>query len=109
MQDLQRLRAAAYRESAEYSDVSGQLQRLVVEFRAGELVVRALYRRTEGPSPGTKARAREVQELTGAGLQDALKALESESKCVGTSGFTTREDVLLATASPDADKLVKKA
>jgi hypothetical protein len=89
--------------------VSGQVQRLVVEFGVGELVVRTLYRRTEGPNPGTKARAREVQELTRAGLQDALKALEDESECVGTSGFTTREDVLLATASPNAHKLVKKA
>jgi hypothetical protein len=40
------------------------LQRLVLDFRSGELVVRTLYRRTDGPNPGTKARAREVQELT---------------------------------------------
>jgi hypothetical protein len=89
--------------------VSGQLQRLVVEFRAGELVVHTLYRRTDGPNPGTKARAREVRELTWAGLQDVLMALEDGAECVGSSGFTTREDVLLATTSPDADKLVKKA
>ena len=44
--------------------MSSQLHRLVVEFRAGELVVRTLYRRADGPNPGTKARAREVQELT---------------------------------------------
>jgi hypothetical protein len=76
--------------------MSGQLQRLVVEFRTGELHMHALYRRgADGPNLGTKARAREVQELTRTGLQDALEALEDGAECVGTSGFTTREDVLL--------------
>jgi hypothetical protein len=82
--------------------MSGQLQRLVVEFRAGEVVIRTLYRTKTGPNPGTKARAREVRELTRTGLQDALEALEDGAECVGTSGFTTREDVLLATTSPSA-------
>jgi hypothetical protein len=85
------------------------LQRLVLDFRSGELVVRCLYRRTDGPNPGTKSRAREVTELTRTGLQDALEALEGETECVGTSGFTTREDVLLATASSSEAKLVKGA
>jgi hypothetical protein len=37
--------------------MSGQLQRLVVEFRASELIVRTLYRQTNGPNPGTKGGA----------------------------------------------------
>ena len=86
------------------------LQRLTITFRPGELLMHALYRRgADGPNPGTRARAREVQKLTRTGLQDALEALEGGAECVGTSGFTTREDVLLTTASPDADELVKKA
>jgi hypothetical protein len=44
------------------------LQRLVLDFRTDELVVKALYR-TEGESgPNTKARRREVQALTREGL-----------------------------------------
>jgi hypothetical protein len=53
--------------------MSSQLQRLVVEFQESEFVVRTLYRRTDGPNPGMKARAREVQELTRTGLQDAWR------------------------------------
>jgi hypothetical protein len=85
------------------------LQRLVLDFRTGELVVRCLYRSQDGPNPGTKARAREVAELARSGLQEALEVLEAGAECVGTSGFTTREDVLLTTTSPDAAKLVKGA
>jgi hypothetical protein len=88
------------------------LQRLVLDFRSGELVARVLYRSSlGGPNAGTKARAREVTELTRSGLRDALEVLDGEAgaECVGTSGFTTREDVLLATASPDKAKLVKGA
>ncbi len=91
------------------------LQRLVLDFRsdAGEIVVRALYRRSlqDGPNPGTKARRREVAALARTGLTQALEALDSEAgvEVVGTSGFTQREDVLLAATSPDANKLVKGA
>ena len=85
------------------------LQRLVLTFKPDGVEVRALYRNMNGPNPGTKARAREVQELARTGLQDALEALEGGAECIGTSGFTTREDVLLATTSPDADKIVKGA
>jgi hypothetical protein len=85
------------------------LQRLVLDFRRGEPVVRCLYRSEDGPNPGTKARAREVTDLVRTGLEQALRNLEGGAECVGTSGFTTREDVLLTTASPDADKLVKGA
>jgi hypothetical protein len=85
------------------------LQRLVLDYRSGELVVRCLYRSQAGPNPGTKARARVVARLVRTGLQDALGALEAGAECVGTSGFATREDVLLTTTSPDAAKLVKGA
>ena len=78
------------------------LQRIVLDFRSGELVVRCLYKTQDGPSPGTKARTREVAELARDGLAQALEALEGDAECVGTSGFTQREDVLLATASPAA-------
>ena len=85
------------------------LQRLVLTFKPEEMIIHALYRRgADGPNPGTKRRAREVTELTRTGLQDALEALEGGAECVGTSGFTQREDVLLATTSPDADMLVKE-
>jgi hypothetical protein len=87
--------------------VSEDLQRLVLDYRSGELVVRCLYRSRDGAGPSTKARAREVTELVRTGLQGALEALEAGAECVGTSGFTTREDVLLATASPAKAKLVK--
>jgi hypothetical protein len=81
-----------------------QLQRLVLDYRSGELVIRCLYRRSleDAPGPSTKRREREVAELTREGLSTALEALEGGAECVGTSGFTAREDVLLATTSPDA-------
>jgi len=85
------------------------LQRLVLNFTREGIEVRTLYRSEDGPNPGTKARTRIVSELARIGLQDALEALEDGAECVGTSGFTTREDVLLATISPDADKLAKGA
>jgi len=34
------------------------LQRLVLDYRTGELVVRVLYGSKDGPNPGTKARRR---------------------------------------------------
>jgi hypothetical protein len=81
------------------------LQRLVLDFRSGELVTRVLYRSSlAGPGPNTKARRREVEQLVREGLHQALASLESEAgaECIGTSGFTTREDTLLATTSPAA-------
>jgi hypothetical protein len=76
-----------------------QLQRLVLEFKADELVVRTLYRSSlDGPSTGTKARTREVTELTREGLRRALASLEVDAALVGCSGFTQREDVLLVDA-----------
>jgi hypothetical protein len=84
------------------------LQRLVIETKPEELVIRVLYRCQDGPNPGTKARQRDVTELARDGLTRALEGLEAGAECAGTSGFTTREDVLLATTSPNADKLVKE-
>jgi hypothetical protein len=72
-----------------------ELKRLVLDFRTGELVVRCLYRSSSGPRPGTKGRMKEVASLTRTGLEQALEPLEAGAECVGTSGFTTREDVLL--------------
>ncbi len=85
------------------------LQHLIITFKPEELVMHALYRSQGGPNPGTKARTREVTELARSGLTQALEALEGGAECVGTSGSTTREDILVATTSPDADKLVKGA
>jgi hypothetical protein len=87
------------------------LQRLVLNYRKepSELVVRCLYGTQDGPNPGTKSRRREVTDLARIGLTQALKALEGRVDVVGTSGFTRRENVLLATTSPDADKPMKGA
>jgi hypothetical protein len=83
------------------------LQRLIITFKPEEIVLHALYRTQGGPSPGTKARTREVTELAKSGLREALKALEGGAECVGSSGFTTREDVLLATTAPKAAQRAK--
>jgi hypothetical protein len=84
------------------------LQRLALDFRTGGLVVHCLYH-TEGEGgPNTKARRREVMEIFREGLGAALEALEEHVDVVGTSGFTTREDVLLATTSPVSEKPMKK-
>jgi len=72
------------------------LQRLVLDFRTEELVVHVLYRTQDGPNPGTKARAREVSELVRSGLEDALEGLQGDVAMVGTSGFTQREDIMVA-------------
>jgi hypothetical protein len=89
------------------------LQRLVLDYRTGELVVRCLYRSSlDGPNPGTKARGKEVSKLVRSGLEGALEALEGDVTMCGTSGYTTREDVLLATTSSPTvtkAKLVKGA
>ncbi len=43
--------------------MSGQLQRLVIDFNAEELVVRCLYRSSSGPRPNTNARRREAEKV----------------------------------------------
>jgi hypothetical protein len=89
-----------------------QLQRLVITFKPEETVMHALYRTQDGPSPNTKGRRREVTDLTREGLRQALASLEGRVDVVGTSGFTTREDIVLCTAKGvaqlDEHKTVKK-
>jgi hypothetical protein len=74
------------------------LQRLALDFRGGEIVVRCLYRRSleDAPGPSTKRREREVAELTREGLREALRALEGRVDVVGTSGYSVREDIMVA-------------
>jgi hypothetical protein len=87
-----------------------KLQRLVLDYRSGELVVRCLYRRSleDAPGPSTKRREREVAELTREGLSTALEALEGRVHVVGTSGYSVRED-LLSVALPRPDELREAA
>jgi hypothetical protein len=84
------------------------LQRLVLDFRTGELVVLCLYCSKGDSNPGTKGRRREVLDLTRGGLSAVLEALDGRVDVVGTSGFTTREDVVLCTARDDATPGVHK-
>jgi hypothetical protein len=75
------------------------LERLVLDFRNDEeIVVRCLYRRSleDAPGPSTKRREREVAELTREGLREALRALEGRVDVVGTSGYSVREDIMVA-------------
>ena len=72
-----------------------ELNRLILDFRTDELVVRCLYRSDGATGPGTKARRREVSNLVRGGLQDALEALDGgDVDMVGVSGYELREDVL---------------
>ena len=68
------------------------LQRLVLDYRTGELVVRCLYRSDGAAGPGTNARRREVSNLIRTGLTQALEI--GHVDVVGVSGFTQREDIL---------------
>ena len=74
------------------------LKRIVVDLRAEEMVLRVLYTDQDGPNPGTVRRLRQVEDLTREGLRQALAALEGRVDIVGTSGFTTREDIVLCSA-----------
>ena len=56
-----------------------ELQRLVLNFRSGELVVRCFYRSEGEAGPNTKVRRRQVQDLTREGLSAALEALEGQA------------------------------
>jgi hypothetical protein len=82
------------------------LQRLVLDFRSGELVVRCLYRSKGHSNPGTKGRRREVAALTWTGLTQALEVLEAgvDVDMVGTSGFTSREDILSLSLPDEASE-----
>ena len=86
------------------------LQRLVLDFRSDELVVRCMYSSEDDFNPGTKRRTKVVADLVKTGLEQALQALEGRLDMVGVSGFVQRQDILLATISQDdAEKLVKGA
>jgi hypothetical protein len=86
------------------------LQRIVLEFRDGELIARVLYRSgLDGPNSGTKARTREVTALARSVLTRALAALDAGDVAIcGTSGFSQRED-LLSVAVPRPDELREAA
>jgi hypothetical protein len=73
-----------------------QLQRLVLDFRSGELVARCLYRTKGSAGPNTKARRREVEQLVREGLRQALASLEGRVDVIGTSGYEVREDTISA-------------
>ena len=63
------------------------LQRIVIEMKSGELVLRVLYRSKGESNPGTKARTHEVTALARSGLRDALEALDAGDVAIcGTSG-----------------------
>ena len=85
------------------------LPHLIITFKPKEILLHALYRTEDSPGPNTKAHRREVTELASTGGEQALEALEGGAECVGTVGFTTREDVLFATASPASATRVKGA
>ena len=85
-----------------------QLQRLIITFKPEEPIMHALYRTQDGPGPNTKARQREVEQLVRIGLRQALVSMEGGTELVGTSGFTTRED-LLSVALPRPDELREAA
>jgi len=75
--------------------MTSQLQRLVIDLRKEEMVLRVLYRSKGDTNPGTVRRRREVEDLVRTGLQDALRALEEDDVTMcGTSGFTQREDII---------------
>ena len=57
------------------------IQRLVLDFRTDELVVRVLYRTKGGAGPNTKARRRAVTELTREGLGATLEAFGGACGC----------------------------
>ncbi len=61
--------------------------------------MRVLYRTQSLSNPGTKARGKEVSGLIRTGLQDALEALEGDVTMAGTSGFSVREDIMVASVA----------
>jgi len=70
------------------------LQRIVIDLRGQEMILRVLYRSDGSSNPGTVRRRREVEDLARSGLRDALEALEGRVDVVGVSGYTVREDIL---------------
>ena len=85
------------------------LQRLVLTFKLEELIVHTRYRSKGDANPGIVRRRREVSDIVREGLQDALRALHSgRVDIVGTSGYTTREDVLCTEIKAAPESLHKK-
>ena len=84
------------------------LQRIVIEMKAEEMILRVLYRSKGDANPGTVRRRREIEDLCREGLRQALASLESGDVAMcGTSGFSQREDIL-SVGSSDEAKLVKR-
>jgi hypothetical protein len=73
-----------------------RLQRLILSFKPEGVEIRTLYRKKNGPNPGTKARTRDVTDLAGTGLKEALGALAGRVEVIGTSGYEVREDTISA-------------
>jgi hypothetical protein len=79
------------------------LRRIILTFKGEEISVHVLYQSSEDLGPNTKKRLRHTTELVREGLREAIESLDSEAgrcMCVGTSGFTQREDVLLVDTMP---------
>lgn len=71
------------------------LQRLVITFKPEGVEVRTLYRKKNGPNPGTKGRVREATGLARSGLTAALEALGAGgAEDLGSSGYEVREDTI---------------
>ena len=80
-------------------------KRIILTFKGEEIYVHVLYQASvaENLGPNTKKRLRHTTELVREGLRKAIESLDSEAgrcMCVGTSGFTQREDVLLVDTMP---------
>jgi hypothetical protein len=80
-------------------------KRIILTFKGEEIYVHVLYQASvaENLGPNTKKRLRHTTELVREGLREAIESLDSEAgrcMCVGTSGFTQREDVLLVDTMP---------
>lgn len=75
--------------------MSGELRSLSVVFGPDGPRFQARYVRRGGPSPGTKARARELRDLVRSGLSDALRALDrGEVAVTQEAGFESRMDTI---------------
>lgn len=71
------------------------LHRLVLEFTRDGIRLRVLYKRKDGPDPGTVACRREVRALSVEELTAALQALEGDVDDIDTSEFAMREATIL--------------
>jgi hypothetical protein len=85
------------------------LQRIVLTFKPGELVVHTLYRTQDGPSPNTKARTKEERSSPGPAYRTPWRPWKAAQSGRVLRDSPQGEDVLLATISSDAAKRVKGA